>query len=183
MKAEVFFPETLAFDIGEGEVSCKKLNIVPSKCKEHLIYQGKALEMQLGNHLNTLTPVIFSKETADEQWFDLNVPGLFMLDAKSRSPGTHTFTISAREQRLQYEYSCADLFIWPCYRVDGKLFVREGVLARLRGTELIPPALNHSTKIKNGSEAGWYWWAEEVQIHGTKALAIIDSLGLLDPKD
>jgi hypothetical protein len=175
--AFLLFPETLRYDKDLGFAYARRIEGNP---KPNFI-QGKALEGMLWKHQRQFTEVIETDESLENQWWDGYLPLIgngVRMDPKSRNTGTSSFTISAREKMKQL--SCTGLFIWPLYRVDGNLFVRDFVLARCKGTELIgPPGPEPSKHVEYGKEPSWYWPTKYLATRETLALTQMNELNLL----
>lgn len=176
MDAFILFPETIPYDKDLGMSYALRIQRDP---KPRMI-QGKSLEAGLWQHQRQFTTVIETDESEENRWWDGMLPLLrsARMDPKSRGANTGTYTVSDNEKAKQLAHN--GLFIWPLYKVDGTIFVRECVLAKFRGTELIgPPALTRSKHEVMYGKQSWFWGVTDLTNRETLALTQINEMNLL----
>lgn len=176
MRVHDLFPETLPYDLDMGRELAQRLKSDP---KNHLI-QGCACQGMLALHQKQFTTVVETDEAPENRWWDGYLPELktpIRWDSKSRLASSTSFTISKYEYEKQVTVY-RGLFVWPLYKVDGNLFVRDFVLARLYGTDLIVPGTNPGKQKVHGGET-MFWGLRDLDGQGVLALDLIEKMNLI----
>lgn len=183
MNAYILFPNELPFDKELGyKIGCEVVRSSSPNAEPNAnMIQGMALQTALVQHQQLHTTVLQTDESFENQWWDIYLPEFktpMRIDVKSRSAEAKSYTLSAREHATQFTGS--ELFVWPLYKVQDSIFVLEFVIARLKGTDLIPPARTPTRFVDQAYKIpGFYWPIQELYNHGTKALDQINELNLL----